>query len=62
MASNIGGHGALRENSSVAKVLYALESFLYKKAEKVIFPMLGGVEYAIGRGLVVTKLFGYHRE
>jgi len=48
--------GALRENSSIAKVLYALESFLYRRAEKVIFPMLGGVEYAIGRGVSRDKV------
>jgi len=48
--------GALRENSSIAKVLYALESFLYKKAQKVIFPMPGGVEYAIGRGVSRDKI------
>jgi len=48
--------GALRENSFVAKLLYALESFLYKKAQKVIFPMRGGVEYAIGRGVNRDKV------
>lgn len=48
--------GALRENSSIAKLLYALESFLYKKAQKVIFPMPGGVEYAIGRGISRDKV------
>lgn len=48
--------GALRENSFVAKVLYALESFLYRKAQKVIFPMSGGLEYAIGRGVSRDKV------
>ena len=43
--------GAIRKNSFPAKILYSLEKFIYKKADKLIFTIEGGKEYVKYRGL-----------
>lgn len=37
--------GAIKRNSLPAKILYKLEKFIYKKADKLIFTMSGGKDY-----------------
>ena len=38
-------YGAMREGQLVTRALYALEHWMYKKADAVIFTMFGGKEY-----------------
>lgn len=38
-------YGAIKENQPITKLLYALEHWIYKKADAVIFTMYGGKQY-----------------
>ncbi len=46
--------GMIRKNGLIAKVLYALEHWLYKHADEIIFTMEGGKDY-------VLETFGMHK-
>lgn len=42
--------GALKPNGLTAKILYAFEKYLYKKADSIIFTMEGGMQYIKDKG------------
>ncbi|SET04671.1 glycosyltransferase family 4 protein [Anaerobranca gottschalkii] len=41
----------IKNDSLIAKILYKLEKFIYKNADKLIFTMQGGKDYIIDKGL-----------
>ncbi|WP_367362424.1 glycosyltransferase family 4 protein [Mesotoga sp.] len=43
-------YGSLKANSILAKLLYAGEKWIYKKADKLIFTMEGGKDYILDKG------------
>lgn len=43
-------YGSIKKNSLIAKILYAGEKWIYKKADKLIFTMEGGKDYIIEKG------------
>lgn len=47
--------GQIKRNSIPAKILYALEKFIYKKADKLIFTFEGGKDYIKDIGLDISK-------
>jgi glycosyltransferase involved in cell wall biosynthesis len=49
--------GQISRNSIVAKLLYKLEEFIYKKADKLIFTMPGGKDYVDLLGFDLSKVF-----
>lgn len=42
--------GRLKENGIIAKMLYKLEKFIYKKSDSIIFTMEGGIDYIKDKG------------
>lgn len=48
--------GQIRRNSVPVKILYALEKFIYKKADKLIFTFPGGKDYLEKIGLDNSKV------
>ncbi len=48
--------GRIKRNSIPAKILYSLEKFIYKRADKLIFTFPGGKDYVRSRGLDVSKV------
>jgi glycosyltransferase involved in cell wall biosynthesis len=48
--------GRIKRNSIPAKILYSLEKFIYKRADKLIFTFPGGKDYVESRGLDVSKV------
>lgn len=48
--------GKISKNSIPAKILYKLERFIYKKADKLIFTMAGGKDYVESIGLDTSKV------
>ncbi len=48
--------GKLRRNSLLAKLLYAVEKSIYKKADKIIFTIPGGKDYITSIGLKDDKV------
>lgn len=44
------------ENSIIAWMLYRLEKFIYKKADKLIFTFAGGKDYVKNTGLNISKV------
>ena len=48
--------GAIKRNSLPAKILYKLEKYIYKKADKLIFTMSGGKDYVESIGLDTSKV------
>lgn len=49
--------GVMKPNSLPAKLLFSWERFMYEKAERIIFVMPYGADYAIGRGVDPNKVF-----
>jgi glycosyltransferase involved in cell wall biosynthesis len=49
--------GKISRNSIIAKFLYKLEYFIYKKADKLIFTMPGGKEYVDKIGIDTSKVY-----
>lgn len=47
--------GQIQRNSVPAKILYSLEKFIYKKADRLIFTFPGGKDYVAGIGLDNSK-------
>ena len=47
--------GQIKRNSIPAKILYALEKFIYKRADKLIFTFEGGKDYVKDIGLDISK-------
>ena len=47
--------GQIKRNSIPARILYALEKFIYKKADKLIFTFEGGKDYIKDIGLDISK-------
>ncbi len=47
---SIIAYGKMRSSSVLAKLLYAGEKWIYKKADKLIFTMEGGKDYIIDKG------------
>ena len=43
-------YGAITENHPITKILYALEHWIYKKADAVVFTMRGGKQYIKDHG------------
>lgn len=48
--------GKMKRNSLVAKILYSIEKFIYKKADNLIFTMPGGKDYVENIGLDSSKV------
>ena len=48
--------GAIGKNSISAKILYKIERFIYKKADKLIFTFPGGKDYVESIGLDTSKV------
>lgn len=48
--------GQISKNSIPAKILYALEKFIYKKADRLIFTFPGGKDYVENIGLDSSKV------
>lgn len=48
--------GQIKPNSIPAKILYRLEKFIYKKADKLIFTFPGGKDYVESIGLDTSKV------
>ena len=48
--------GRIKKNSIPAKILYALEKFIYKKADRLIFTFPGGKDYIENIGLDSSKV------
>ena len=48
--------GAIKKTSISARLLYALEKFIYKKADKLIFTFPGGKDYVQSIGLDCSKV------
>lgn len=48
--------GQIKRNGIPAKMLYALEKFIYKKADKLIFTFPGGKDYVESIGLDTSKV------
>jgi len=48
--------GKIKRNSIPAKILYKLEKFIYKKADKLIFTFPGGKDYVESIGLNPSKV------
>lgn len=48
--------GKINRNSIPAKILYKLEKFIYKKADKLIFTFPGGKDYVESIGLDTSKV------
>ncbi|MCF6465103.1 glycosyltransferase family 4 protein [Clostridium sp. Cult2] len=48
--------GAISKHSIPAKILYKLEKFIYKKADKLIFTFPGGKDYVDNIGLDISKV------
>lgn len=48
--------GQIKRNSMPAKMLYALERFIYKKADRLIFTFPGGKDYVENIGLDSSKV------
>ncbi|SFH81524.1 Glycosyltransferase involved in cell wall bisynthesis [Tindallia magadiensis] len=48
--------GACKRNGLPAKVLYGLESFIFRKADHLIFTMPGGLDYAKKKGVQAKKV------
>lgn len=46
----------IKRKSVVAKLLYGLESFIYKKADSLIFTMPGGEDYIADRGIKAKNI------
>src|SRR5699024_7323573 len=42
--------GRIEEKSLIAQILYIMEKYIYKKADKLIFTMSGGKQYVIDQG------------
>ncbi len=49
--------GGIKKNSLQAKVLYALEKFMYERAEKIIVLLPYAKEYIVSRGISPEKVF-----
>ncbi len=50
--------GRIKKKSVIARLMYAFEKFIYKKADRLIFTMPGGKDYVAQRGLDTAKV-GY---
>lgn len=48
--------GRIKSKSLSAKLLYKLESYIYKKADKLIFTIPGGKDYIESKGLDTSKV------
>lgn len=48
--------GKLKRNSFIARILYMVERFVYKKADRVVFTMPGGKDYVESIGLDINKV------
>ena len=48
--------GKISRNSIIAKILYKLEKFIYKKADKLVFTIEGGKAYVESIGLDMSKV------
>lgn len=48
--------GRLKKNSIVAKILYSLESFIYKNADRLVFTFPGGKDYVSEIGIDNSKV------
>lgn len=48
--------GRIKRNSLIAKMLYSLERFIYKKADRLVFTMPGGEEYVDELDLDTSKV------
>jgi len=48
--------GRIKRNSIPAKILYAIEKFIYKKADRLIFTFGGGKDYVRSIGLDASKV------
>lgn len=48
--------GRLSRNSIPAKILYAIEKYIYRKADRLIFTFPGGIDYVKSIGLDTTKV------
>lgn len=48
--------GRVKRNSIPAKLLYSLEKFIYKKADKLVFTFPGGKDYVASIGLDTSKV------
>ncbi len=46
----------ISRNSITAKILYKLEKFIYKKADKLVFTMEGGKDYVESIGVDISKV------
>ena len=48
--------GRMRRSSVPARLLYRLERFIYEKADKLVFTMPGGIDYAKRLGIDTSKV------
>ena len=43
-------YGAMKEGQLITRALYALEHWIYKKADAIVFTMFGGKDYIVDKG------------
>lgn len=48
--------GRIEKKSVPARILYSLEKFIYKKADRLIFTMPGGIDYVESLGIDTSKV------